>query len=240
MNSRKLVRFAAVASLLLASSAAAQGGAQAVDDERPPAEAKTTSIPPQEAGDTSEVLAGQQSTVAAPAAAPQEEKTPPISAAVTVGWGTDFVGNAPNVYNLGFGVRGGYTLGFGLYVGAQAIYYLGGSNSPKENEVKYSGNEILLGVDVGYNLKVDPVIVRPSLSLGLAIRPNKGSGGMAEYDYSDTATDFYLAPGALVTYPIKNFFVGADVRFVEVLAPVSSIEGVTFMAVGGLNFGKRK
>lgn len=230
MSLQKLSRFAVIASMLIGSSAAAQ----AIDDERPPADEpapKQKQVPSQEAGDTSEVeLTGEADT--APAAAKEGVK-PPISVAVSLGWGTDFESTFDyNYYGFGFGVRGGYTLGFGLYLGAQAQYFLGGSGTV----ANASGNEILLGVDIGYDIHVAPVIIRPALGLGAAVNPHQSDIDV-DKSASVTDVDIYVAPGASVAYPIRNFFVGADLRFVDIFA-TDSVEAITIMAIAGMNFGK--
>jgi hypothetical protein len=218
--------------MLIGSGAAAQ----AVDEERPPADeaaAKQKQVPAQEAGDTSEVsITGEAPS---PAAAEKTEK-PPISMAVALGWGTDFESVDYNLYSVGFGVRGGYTLDFGLYLGGQALYFIGDSVSVAG--VEASGNELLLGVDVGYDIDVAPLIIRPSLGLGAALTFSKSDIGKPEAA-SETNANFYVAPGATAMYPISNFFIGGDLRFIDIFAS-DSVEGVTIMVVGGMNFGKRK
>jgi hypothetical protein len=244
MNARKVTGLVIIASVLLASQVVAQEergpAGQAVDDERPPADEvslKSKKVPSQEAGDTSEVMEEGGAAAAKPA-----EPTPmyrPISAAVTLGWGTDFESaNDLNLFGLGTGVRGGYTFDFGLYLGGQFIYYFGGS-AERVAGVKNESNEILLGADVGYNIKLAPIVIRPSLGLGIALRPYKTESDQNFVKDSDTPVEFYVAPGALVTYPIGMFFVGGDARFVEVLA-TESIEAVTIMGVAGINFGNEK
>jgi hypothetical protein len=52
-------------------------------------------------------------------------------------------------------------------------------------------------------------------------------------EISETNTDFYLGPGASVFYPIDMFFVGADLRFLIVLAD-ESLEGLSIMVTGGV------
>jgi hypothetical protein len=231
MSLQKLLRFAVIASMLIGSSAAAQA-TQATDDERPPADApaaKQKPVPSQEAGDTSAIEStGEAET--APAAAKEGGK-PPFSVGVAIGWGTDFENPDYNFYGVGFGVRGGYTLDFGLYLGAQVLYFLGGSNAAGA-----SRSEFLAGVDVGYDIKVAPVVIRPSLGVGAAVSFTKSDVGRLKPEKATNA-DIYVALGGNVVYPISNFFVGGDLRFVDIFA-TDSVEAVTIMAIAGMNFGK--
>jgi hypothetical protein len=240
MDLRKQLRWALMSSLLFASTAAAQAGIQASDDEKPPADepAAKGEIPPQEAGDTSAILAGKGSTKAEPEAAEPKETKPPISIGIAIGWGTDFVSDAPNIFGLGFGLNGGYTFDFGLFIGGQFEYFLGSTNPGIAPDTEVSSNEMLLGVDVGYNINVKPVTIRPSLALGMTLRHTFNENGL-NADTSSNNVNFYAAPGALVTFPIKNFFVGGDLRFLEITEEIS-VEAIRVMAVGGLNFGKRR
>jgi hypothetical protein len=52
---------------------------------------------------------------------------------------------------------------------------------------------------------------------------------------SDSEADFYLAPGASLLYGFDSFFVGADLRFMFVMAE-ETIKTMTIMANGGMRF----
>jgi hypothetical protein len=126
-----------------------------------------------------------------------------ISGAATLGFGS-------NDYGVGFGLRGGYTFPFRLYVGGIANYHFG--NDSNVGDVRNSTRVMYFGPEAGYDLGVGKVILRPVLGLGLAFRNEKTeTGGVATVD--NNMTRVYVAPGASVILPIGNFFVGADSRY---------------------------
>ncbi len=175
----------------------------------------------------------QQAAEAAPASA---ESSGGASLGLLLGYGTDLEEGDLNLFGLGLGVRGGYTLDMGLYLGAQFIYFLGESEGAEGAEV--SANEMLIGAEVGYDADIDPIVIRPSLGLGLAITsmdmelPPAAAGFVSDADMS--SEDFYIAPGASVIYPIDGFFVGADLRFYLIFAE-ETVEALTMMLNGGIN-----
>lgn len=89
-----------------------------------------------------------------------------VQLAGEVGYGI-FLGDDSdnNLYGLGFGARGGYTLGFGLYIGARFDYFLG--NSTESFGTTYTnsiwGFQGELGYDIGL---LDFMVLRPKLGFG--------------------------------------------------------------------------
>ena len=76
-----------------------------------------------------------------------------------------------NGLNLGIGIHGGYVLAPGIYVGGLFDYYFGGT---RENEVEGYGEPATLSQQAwlaafegGYDLRVDRLVVRPVLTLGM-------------------------------------------------------------------------
>jgi hypothetical protein len=57
--------------------------------------------------------------------------------------------------------------------------------------------------------------------------------GFSVGDQSNTETYVYFAPGASVIYPIKNFFVGGDLRLMFVTSDPMS-KALTIMLTGGM------
>ena len=185
--------------------------------------------PPAEPGATGGAQASSEVSANSPASAK------PISLGILLGYGIDFDKGNSNPYGVGLGLRGGYTLNMGLYVGGQFIYFIG--DSEEAGGMKASINVMTLGVEVGYDLKVAPVLIRPSLGLGLAFASASVSGSVSGFsvgDQSNTETYFYVAPGASVIYPINMFFVGADLRLIFMTSDPLS-KALTIMLTGGIN-----
>lgn len=140
---------------------------------------------------------------------------------------------------LGFGARGGYTFPFNLYLGGTFVYHLGKSESTPAGDV--SVNIMYLGLEGGYDIEAGPVVVRPYLGLGDVIAhasvpcvtiPGAGCIGGG----SDSAGHFGVWPGATVIYPIDNFFVGGDARFVVVTGDNVDFNAFSIFATGGMKF----
>lgn len=135
---------------------------------------------------------------------------------------------------LGLGVRGGYTLPMNLYLGGTFVYHLGKSESTPFGDTKV--NVYYFGVEGGYDIAAGPVVVRPYLGLGAATAKASFPGGsvagisLPGGDSSDTK--FALWPGATVLYPIDNFFVGGDARFLI----VDNFNAFSLFATAGLQF----
>jgi hypothetical protein len=144
----------------------------------------------------------------------------PISAALLLGYGFNNVndsgvGDSVNVYGLGIGVRGGYSLAIGgpgtLYVGGTFIYHLGYSKDVGTSSL--TSRVSPLGVEGGYDFTVAPgITVRPFLGLGLAFYSSTVSFGGLTQD--NGGSKFALWPGVEGMYDItEQIFVGADLRY---------------------------
>jgi hypothetical protein len=163
------------------------------------------------------------------------------SAGLLLGFGVPTSSNQADVNPAGFGlgVRGGYTLPFNLYLGGTFVYHLGGSRSTPVGD--YSMNVLYFGVEAGYDIEAGPVIIRPYLGLGDLI----GVVSVPEvclpapfggcFGGSDSASAFGLWPGAAVLYPIDNFFIGGDTRFV-ISTDNSDFTVWSLFATGGMKF----
>ncbi len=168
----------------------------------------------------------------------------PISVGLLLGYGTDFEDADLNIMGFGFGLRGGYTLDIGVYVGAKFVYFLGGSveeDIPMVGTMEMSYNVMMLSLEGGYDIDVEPIIIRPSLDLGLAITGYEATSpamaGLPAQTEDDTSTDFLLGLGASVLYPIEAWFVGGDLRLYMVLGEDDfGYEGFSLLANGGYTF----
>lgn len=200
------------------------------------------------------VVRAQPAPTAAPAEAPAEpdvadapEGKParPISIAAIAGVGLnetklkDDAGNETKdgvgTQGVGIGLRGGYTLPMKVYVGAAFVYHLGGSN--EANQVKYTGSTLYLGPEVGYDLELGPVILRPYVGLGYgSVKAKAEAGGTTLLDRSEGG--FAVWPGVMARYPVDAFFVGADARYALVTGTdkITNAGGAGVFATVGMNF----
>ena len=109
-----------------------------------------------------------------------------------------------NPYGIGLGVNGGYTLGFGLFVGGQFDYYFGGSE-----ETEFAGSTLEFNAkvfdfmgQVGYDIGLSPdFVLRPQAGVGLASFGGKiCAGGRCESP--DRESHFALVPGVKALYDV--------------------------------------
>jgi hypothetical protein len=173
------------------------------------------------------VLAALMTTVTASAYAedvdaPHEERR--ASVAALIGYGFDLTSDDQNPFGFGFGVAGGYSFDSGIYLGGQFLYFGGETQTVLGTDL--SVNIVTLGMEAGYNLHFDPVIVRPTLGMGVAFTNESPGDG----DFSSV----YFAPGVTVIYPIKQFFVGGDARLWLVTGDTRT--GLSLLATGGITF----
>lgn len=151
-----------------------------------------------------------------------------FSVAPLLGFGTDHL-------ELGVGVRAGKTAFVEhLWVGGTAVYHAGQSTSGAVNGVRYeaSSSVFYVGPEVGYDIELGPVILRPYGGVGLAaMSASATTGGVSA---SDTVTKLVLWPGATVLYgvPASRFFVGGDTRLLTI--PGGPAFGL--YALGGMSF----
>ncbi len=177
-------------------------------------------------------------------ASPEEKPVRRITVAAIAGVGInetkikDEAGNelkeGVGTQGVGIGIRGGYTLPIKIYVGAAFVYHLGGSKD--KDQVKYSGSTLYLGPEVGYDLDVGPVIVRPYVGLGYGTAKAKAEVGGNSIDRSEGGLAFW--PGVMARYPIDAFFVGADARYALVTGTdkITNAGGVGVFATVGMSF----
>ena len=163
--------------------------------------------------------------VTASAAAKPAFTTSHPSAGLRLQYGIDLEDHDADLgfYGLGFAVRGGYTLDFGLYVGANFDYFLGGSGEGPGIEV--TTNVWQVQAEVGYDLGLGRALVlRPQLALGLAglALETCYSGQLGDDVCRDNGeTDFAVSPGALAMYDLGPVFVSGEARFNVIMAEES-------------------
>lgn len=184
---------------------------------------------------------------------PMEEKAPPkeapppveeklgdgkqISVGLLLGYGfktdrqTGGLGVDP--YGLMAGLRGGYTFDFALYAGAYFKYFLGSSGTTGSGRIATESRDVhasymQFGLEAGYDLFAGPVILRPSLELGMALAFSDADGT------TRSVGDLMFGPGVAVLYPFDDLFLGGDLR--GSLVTGDGVSGVTIAANGGMRF----
>ena len=95
------------------------------------------------------------------------ESKKPISLGLLLGYGIDLEEESINPFGFGFGLRGGYTLDMGLYLGAQFIYFMGESFEDPTTGMEGSINVIPISIEGGYDIDLEAIVIRPLLGLGI-------------------------------------------------------------------------
>ena len=215
-----------------------EGAADLGDDaEKPAAGGEEWEAPPPDESDVVDADAAAKAQAEAEAEASAD---PVVSLGLLLGYGIGLQSDV-NPWGLGVGVNGGVTLDMGLYIGGEFAYFFGGSN---ETTVGGTGQEMAtlkktasvwnIGVEPGYVVEAGPLLIRPSLELGIASlaietvtldERNDALGGAA----------LYFAPGALAMYaPEKEtWFVGLDLDF-QLITATPSRQALVLMANAGL------
>ena len=162
----------------------------------------------------------------------------PLQVGLAVGYGFETEGNqfGAHPYGLGGGLRAGYTLDMGVFVGLSTTYFLGSSAdgpplglaaAPIDNSV----SAWIIDLEIGYDLWLGPLIFRPSAEIGTVLTflsYDQRTGG------SGTRGAMVIGPGATLIYPMGEFYLGGDMR---IILPMGEGQGtVTLMGVTGLRF----
>lgn len=163
---------------------------------------------------------------------PPEDEGHGLSAALLGGWGFQ------PYFHAAVGLRFGGNVTESVYVGGTFLYAFGQTANEIEsditgNEEYDQGNFILFGPEVGYDIDIDSLVLRPYLGLGAALHPLEHcTGGDCE---SDTKVRMYLAPGAAFLYPMEPFFIGLDLRY-NILIALANESAPMLAATAGMWF----
>lgn len=144
-----------------------------------------------------------------------------------LGYATNPNGDQPNPLGVGAGVRGGLELFHKLYVGGNVMYYFGSTEDTPlgatSSNTSVSTHTLLLGLDVGYSLKISELTIRPQLGFGDAsitsLEPFAGTVNNPATNvanFSVTKQRLYLEPGIVALVQLGPIFVGADVNLLVI------------------------
>lgn len=151
------------------------------------------------------------------------------SAGGLFGFGTDFESDDINRFGFNLGARGGHTFGSGLYAGGIGLFHIGEEDDIGDTKASY--RQLHIGGEIGYDIGIKSIIVRPYAGLGLSF------SFVEVGDVDDRETDFFMEFGGLVLYPIGRFFVGGDLRFEPVFAD-DTFTGIVFSLTAGYAWGE--
>lgn len=180
------------------------------------------------------LIAGATVLSVSPTRAQEEFTHGKVSASVTAGFGAATQGDSDrNPYGSTLGASAGYTLGFGLYLGAMADYFVG------DTEYQFgSGSQVLeltydwshMAAEVGFDLPAAKLVVRPSLAVGAAIYGSCFGGACESNTY------LLWSPAVVVLAPLgEHSFFSFTLRYLHV--PASDGLDVHDGAMFGLGLG---
>ena len=112
---------------------------------------------------------------------------------------SNFPSGNPNPLGFGIGGRAGVDV-LGFYGGLGLMYYTGGSSNG------FSDHSLMEGVDVGYNIKLAILTIRPMIELGNITVTGSEGGSSLSNGY------FFLEPGVTGLVSLGMVSVGADVN----------------------------
>lgn len=116
-----------------------------------------------------------------------------------------------NPYGVGLGIRGGYTLEPGLYLGGLFNYFWG--ESVGNDTVNGRINQMNVAADIGFDIGLgERAVLRPVLAVGATIVTGEVCVlGSCSDDQSDPY--LLLAPGVQLIVAFDGVFVGGEARY---------------------------
>jgi hypothetical protein len=147
-----------------------------------------------------------------------------------------------NPLGFGLGARAGVDF-FNIYAGVQFMYYLGGSEGGTSSfgSITTKTHAWQYGIDVGYNINVSILTIRPQIGFGNTTLSTSTTGQSAPLDVTakfggGTDNDFYLEPGVTALVGLGIWFVGADANLLWVPALDGSQAAFTIHGQVGFKF----
>ena len=142
-----------------------------------------------------------------------------------------------SAYGVGAGLRAGYVLTRGMYVGAAFVYHFGGSTEVPGGRAE--GRIAYGGVELGHQIPLGYVIARPYAGVGYASVTLRAPVEGAMLDASGGKPALWAGVTGLVPLGAsESFFVGLDARYTGIFGVehFASANGITFSATGGAKF----
>ncbi|HEV3191110.1 MAG TPA: hypothetical protein VGY54_11460 [Polyangiaceae bacterium] len=152
-----------------------------------------------------------------------------VEVAARVGGGTSPVNSSASsssvgsldINPLGFGVGGRAGVSFfNVYAGLSLMYYFGGSKDvpiPPMATVHESATSLLYGAEIGYDIGLPVITVRPQVGVGRYTLNVDGSANVCipgfpcvQANGSSTWDNVYVEPGIMVKASFGSWLVGAD------------------------------
>jgi hypothetical protein len=137
-----------------------------------------------------------------------------VDVAAKVGGGTSPIAGLPNPLGFGVGARAGASLA-GFYAGISFMYYVGESEGvstdgggPGPTPEKYFLKSILYGIEVGYDLALALITLRPQLGVGSFTLIPSDSNDI--FGQPNSTVYVYLEPGVTGLLSFGQWIVGAD------------------------------
>jgi hypothetical protein len=121
-----------------------------------------------------------------------------------------------NPLGFGLGGRAGVDV-FGFYGGVNLMYYLGSSQDVNEGGATESASihTLMYGIDVGYNLDIAILTIRPQIGIGNATFHYNVDGNVPLLGATSGGTsesNLYIEPGVTGLIGLGLLYVGADVN----------------------------
>jgi len=130
---------------------------------------------------------------------------------------TEAFGHDPYLFSIG--AQAGVTLPvFPLYLGARLLWFSGEiqnvqlTSSMNETALAFAVNYLMLGADIGYDLELGPIVLRPMLSAGRATLSSKLIGARGVFDGPVDNSPF-VAPALALLVNVCCLYVSAEVRY---------------------------
>ncbi|HEV3194346.1 MAG TPA: hypothetical protein VGY54_27790 [Polyangiaceae bacterium] len=154
-----------------------------------------------------------------------------------IGGASSPVSGGLNPLGFGMGARAGVSL-FSFYGGLSFMYYFGGgqdvSTGGAAPPFHYSVTSTLFGFDLGYNIGIPLITLRPQLGIGNYSGNGTGSG--PGFSIPGSANNLYLEPGVTGILSLGMWFVGADANFLFLPGLDNSQAAFTAHGQGGIKF----
>lgn len=126
-------------------------------------------------------------------------------------------------YGVGLGAAAGLSLpAIPIYLGARVLWFVGdtghatlpmGTSTISANtSVELSQSYLTYGVDLGYDVELGPLVLRPGLGIGSGTLYSNRAGANGFHMKANDST-LYLSPAVTVLAKLALLYVGAEARY---------------------------